>query len=116
MIPLPCNPESISIGYALRNGTQIAPVTGMLPREVLVDAVPNTVSFEKYPGLRDLHLRILQPGIRPDQTPPRGSRRCSAACQRCPRPRTLQYKDIFRVAIMEFLDPHNFTIGRVKRS
>ena len=52
VIPLPCNPESLSIGYALRNGRDIAPVTGFLPREVLVDAVPNTVSFEKYPELK----------------------------------------------------------------
>ena len=31
-------------------------------------------------------------------------------------PERLGYEDIFRVAIVEFLDPHNFCISRVKRS
>jgi hypothetical protein len=33
MIPLPCNPEAISIGYGLRDGTAIQPVTHLLPQE-----------------------------------------------------------------------------------
>ena len=32
LIPLPCNPDQICIGYGLRNGREVAPVTAMLPR------------------------------------------------------------------------------------
>src|SRR5258708_6819686 len=51
MVPLPCNPESISIAYALRNGRQVLPVTSMVPREEFVAVTPNTISFEKQPIL-----------------------------------------------------------------
>ena len=52
LIPLPCNPDQICIGYGLRDGSSVAPVTAMLPRELFVAAVPNTVSFEAYPELQ----------------------------------------------------------------
>jgi 7,8-dihydro-6-hydroxymethylpterin dimethyltransferase len=32
MIPLPCNPETISIAYGLRNGRTVIPVMSLLPR------------------------------------------------------------------------------------
>jgi 7,8-dihydro-6-hydroxymethylpterin dimethyltransferase len=102
MIPLPCNPESICIGYALRNGTKLAPITGMLPRETLVDALPNTVTFERYPELR----RRMFDFFSLSSTPANVSERLEA----------LGYADMFRVVISEFLDPHNFCISRVKRS
>ena len=35
MIPLPCNPETISIGYGLRNGRTVLPLTSLVPREEL---------------------------------------------------------------------------------
>ena len=52
MIPLPCNPESICVAYGLRQGTTVQPITGMLPRDLLVAEAPNSVTFEKYPDLR----------------------------------------------------------------
>ena len=50
IIPLPCNPESIAIGYALRSGNKIAPITSFFPKDMLVEALPNAITFEKYPG------------------------------------------------------------------
>ncbi len=47
MIPLPCNPESISIGYGLRNGGTVLPLTSLMPREELLAVMPNTISSEK---------------------------------------------------------------------
>jgi tetraether lipid synthase len=52
LIPLPCNPDAISIGYGLRGGRHVMPITRLLPREELLAAAPNTVSFEKYPELQ----------------------------------------------------------------
>jgi 7,8-dihydro-6-hydroxymethylpterin dimethyltransferase len=50
MIPLPCNLETISIAYGLRNGRTVIPVMSFLPREELVASLPNTVTFEKQPA------------------------------------------------------------------
>src|SRR6201996_7344043 len=52
LIPLPCNPDQICIGYGLRDGRTVTPVTSLIPRELLVAAAPNTVAFEAYPELQ----------------------------------------------------------------
>lgn len=51
LIPLPCNPDQTCIGYGRRNGDQVAPITSLLPRDILLAAAPNTMSFEAYPEL-----------------------------------------------------------------
>ena len=115
IIPLPCNPESIAIGYGLRKGRQVAPVTGFLPREMLVDALPNSVSFEKFPGLRRRLFDFFSLSSIPANTPER-LEALLCCLPEVPMPEGLGYSDIFRIAIVEFLDPHNFCISRVKRS
>src|SRR6266702_574036 len=59
MIPLPCNPASISIGYGVRNGEQVIPLTSLMPREALLPAMPNAISFEKYPELCQRFVDLL---------------------------------------------------------
>ncbi len=115
VIPLPCNPESITIGYALRQGNNIAPVTSFLPRELLVDEVPNAVSFEKFPELRKRLFEFFSL----ESDPTNSSERLEAllcCLPEVPTPDNLEYSNIFRVVVSEFLDPHNFCISRVKRS
>ncbi len=115
MIPLPCNPESISIGYGLRQGAALVPITGLLPRDMLVDAAPNTVTFEKFPELRRrifdfFSLSSVQHNV---------AERLEALLCCLPEievPAEIGYDNLFRVAIVEFLDPHNFCLSRVKRS
>ena len=77
---MPCNPESIAIGYALRKGSQIAPITSFFPKEMLVEALPNAITFEKFP---DLHKQVmaffsLATGGMPVIL--KNSMRCCAAC------------------------------------
>jgi len=115
IIPLPCNPESIAIGYALRKGSTIAPVTSFFPRELLVEALPNAITFEKYP---DLHKQVLE--FFSLATTECNNERKLAEILCClpevPLPTGLGYEDTFRVVIVEFMDAHNFCLGRVKRS
>lgn len=115
LIPLPCNPESICVAYGLRQGTTVQPITGMLPRDLLVAEAPNSVTFEKYPDLRrrlfDFFSLTTVEGVT-------ASRLESLFCcfPNLETPGPVGYGDLFRVAISEFLDPHNFCMARVKRS
>src|SRR6478736_2296465 len=58
MIPLPCNPDQICIGYGLRAGVNVTPITSLLPRELLLQG-PNTVSYETYPALQKAVMDLL---------------------------------------------------------
>ena len=115
IIPLPCNPESIAIGYALRNGDKIAPITSYFPKDMLVEALPNAITFEKYPELHKEILNFFSLATVECNNPERLDALLCCLPQ-VPVPEGMGYENIFRIAIVEFLDPHNFCISRVKRS
>jgi len=115
IIPLPCNPESIAIGYALRNGDKIAPITSFFPKEMLVEALPNAITFEKYPDLHKQILNFFSLATVECNNPERLDALLCCLPQ-IPVPEGMGYENIFRIAIVEFLDAHNFCISRVKRS
>jgi len=115
LIPLPCNPDQICIGYGLRNGTHVAPVTSLLPRELFVAAVPNTVSFEAYPELRREVFNLLSLSTaQADTSEKLASLLCCLPAASVPQ--SLAYEDTFRVVVSQFLDRFNFDLGTVKRS
>ena len=115
MIPLPCNPDAISIGYGLRNGTSVAPITSLIPRDVLVEAAPNTVTFEAFPELRRRMFDLLSLSTAAADT----SDKLAAVLCCLPEaavPQDIGYEHTFRVVIVQFMDRFNFDLGGVKRS
>lgn len=115
LIPLPCNPDQICIGYGLRDGENVQPVTAMLPRELLVAAAPNTVTFEAYPELQRRVFDLLSLSTAQTDT---SDKLASLLCclPEAAVPQNLGYEHTFRVVISQFLDRFNFDLGTVKRS
>jgi len=115
MIPLPCNPESISIGYGLRNGEKVLPLTSLIPQEQLVALLPNTISPEKHPALREKFIDLFSLSSGPLNT---SERVCELLCclPSFEVPQGITYENVFRVTIVQFLDRFNFCVGNVKRS
>jgi hypothetical protein len=115
VIPLPCNPEAIAIGYGLRDGEKVTPITSLIPREVFVDAAPNVITFEKYPELRRRLFDLLSLSATGEQTKSTlGGLLC--CLPQFEVPGELGYNRVFRVVIVQFLDHFNFCVGAVKRS
>ena len=115
MIPLPCNPTAISIGYGLRNGTTVVPVTAMIPKDQLVAEMPNAVNFERYPMLRERIFDLFSLStIEPNVAERMGDLLC--CLPQVEVPKGLSYENIFRVVIVNFMDRHDFCVGNVKRS
>lgn len=115
LIPLPCNPDQICIGYGLRNGAEVQPVTAMLPRELFVAAAPNTVTFEGYPELQAKVFELLSLSTAQADT----SHKLAGLLCCLPdavAPQDIGYEHTFRVVISQFLDRFNFDLGTVKRS
>jgi 7,8-dihydro-6-hydroxymethylpterin dimethyltransferase len=115
MIPLPCHPENICIGYGIRTNGVITPVTGLLPREELLKGVDNTITFEKSKGLREAFYRLFSLDACGEQTTD------NLQTLLCCLPRVqgsgaLSYENVFRIVIMGFMDRYDFDIGSVKRS
>jgi uncharacterized radical SAM superfamily Fe-S cluster-containing enzyme len=115
MIPLPCNPDQICIGYGLRRGEAVVPVTSLLPRELLVSAAPNTVAFESYPELQKRVFDLLSLSTVQANTAEKLSTLLCCLPETAV-PQSLGYADTFRVVVSQFLDRFNFDLGTVKRS
>jgi len=115
LIPLPCNPDQICIGYGLRDGAAVSAITGLLPRDVLISTAPNTVAFEAYPELQRRVFDLLSLSTAQGDT----SDKLAALLCCLPdvaAPEGLAYEHTFRVVISQFLDRFNFDLGTVKRS
>lgn len=115
LIPLPCNPDQISIGYGLRKGKTVVPVTSLIPRELLVSLAPNSVAFENYPSL---HKQVLDVFSLPTTSGDASERLAEILCclPEVAVPEGISYASTFRVVISQFLDRFNFDLGGVKRS
>jgi len=115
IIPLPCNPDSIAIAYGLRDGAKVTPITQLIPRETLLSDVPNTISFEKYPELKNRLFDLLSLASSGEQTKTRlGELLC--CLPQVEVPDDLGYDRVFRIVIVQFLDKYNFCVATVKRS
>ena len=114
MIPLPCHPENIAIGYGLKVGKQITPVTGMIPKEILLNGVDNTITFEKNPTIKKAFLELFSLDACSEKTID------NLQTMLCCLPKVdlpnLGYDNVFRIVILEFMDKYNFDLGSIKRS
>ena len=115
LIPLPCNPEAISIGYGLRVGTEVKPLTRFFPREALVQAAPNTVNLEAKPEMRKLLLELLSLSCAGQQSAT-VLQEVLCCLPLVEAPAALGYDRVFRVTIVQFFDRFNFCLAGVKRS
>jgi hypothetical protein len=93
----------------------VVPLTRLMPREEIVAAAPNTISFERDPALKARIFDLLSLSTNEAN----GETRLASLFCCLPgieAPPSLSYKDTFKVVIIQFLDRYNFDLGSVKRS
>lgn len=115
IIPLPCNPESITIGYALRDGEKLTPITRLLPREEILRNGPNTIAYEKHPALKQRLFELMSLSTAGNNAAP-ALQSLLCCLPDIELPQALGYDRVFRVLGIQFLDRFNFCTGQVKRS
>ena len=115
IIPLPCNPESITIGYALRDGRRLTPITSLLPRTELLRDGPNTIAYEKYPALKERLFQLMSLSAAGEMTDLK-LRELLCCLPQFEVPDAVGYDRVFRVLGIQFLDRFNFCVAQVKRS
>lgn len=114
LIPVPCNPDSLVMAYALKLDEGVVPLTRFIdPNELLNDSL-NTIVYEQDPAVRDTMIRLFSTGNSP------GAASSTLQELLCCLPKisapSLSYNNLFRIIIMQFLDAYNFDVRAVKRS
>lgn len=115
LIPVPCHPDSLCMGYALKTGAGLLPLTGMVDPEILIEGGRNTIVYEQDTELQRRLFALFSTGHGPE-----GATRSLADLLCClpdlKLPPKLGYKDVFRVLIMQFIDAHSFDLRSVKKT
>ncbi|MFZ2727745.1 MAG: radical SAM protein [Methylococcaceae bacterium] len=114
ILPVPCNPDTLAMAYALKQNNQILPLTRYLnPQEILAGS-SNTIAFERDPMMKQQLFKLFATNLSPQN---------QASCLSellCCLPKVasvnLNYSNIFRVLIVQFMDAHNLDIRALKKS
>jgi uncharacterized radical SAM superfamily Fe-S cluster-containing enzyme len=114
IIPVPCHPDSLAMGYALKIGGKIQPLTGLVPPEVLINGARNTIVFEADENLQRSLFKTFSTNHSP-QSASSTLRELLCCLPKIDAP-ALSYDDVFRVLIMQFIDAYSFDVRSVKKS
>jgi len=93
----------------------VLPVTSFVPREEFVAITPNTISFEKQPVLQAKFVELFSLSSGANNAPERLAE-FLCCLPKAVVPAGITYENMFRIAIVQFLDRFNFCLGGVKRS
>jgi len=113
IIPVPCNPDSIAMAYALKLNGKITPLTSMVDPEVFLDT-RNTILLEQEENLQNHLINVFSTAKSGDGL---ASDLHSLLCclPKIVAPK-LSYENIFRVIILHFMDAYDFDVRAVKKS
>lgn len=114
LIPVPCHPDAIMMGYALKLGDEILPLTRYFSPEDLLSSSRNTVNFEHLPEIRAKLYQLFSTASTPQTAC--DDIKAILCCLPNIQAANLTYQNLFRVIVMQFYDIHNFDVRGVKKS
>jgi uncharacterized radical SAM superfamily Fe-S cluster-containing enzyme len=136
VIPVPCHPDSLAMAYALKLDGKVIPLTSMISPQVLISGASNTILYEQEPAVRDGLFKLFATNHSPESSA--GTLRELLCClpkvwipdddvpghlgptvPSAPAEQSsaaLNYENIFRVIIMQFIDAHSFDVRSVKKT
>lgn len=114
LLPVPCNPDALVMGYALKLGEEVFPLTRYINPQDLLDNSKNTIVYEQDEMLKGKMIELFSTG---------NSVECAQENLKsilCCLPNIdapeLGYDNLFRIIIMQFIDAYNFDVRSVKKS
>jgi uncharacterized radical SAM superfamily Fe-S cluster-containing enzyme len=115
IIPVPCHPDCLAMGYALKVDGQAIALTSLLDPQVFLEGAGNSIVYEQNSDIRDALLNLFSTSSTP-QSSSENFKQLLCCLPHVAVPEGMNYNNIFRVFIMQFLDPYNFDVRSVKRA
>ncbi|WP_299313861.1 radical SAM protein [uncultured Aquimarina sp.] len=114
LIPVPCNPDALVMGYALKNEEGIIPLTRYVNPADLLNNGKNTIVYEQDTELHGKMLELFSTGNSVDVAS-ENLKSIMCCLPEIDAP-DLGYDNLFRIIIMQFIDAYNFDVRAVKKS
>lgn len=115
IIPVPCHPDSLAMGYALKMKDTIQPLTGMIDPNILLEGDRNTIVFESDETLKKKVFQLFSLNHSP-QSGFNSLKNLLCCLPQVSLPNGMGYQNVFRVLIMKFMDNYDLDIRSVKKA
>lgn len=114
IIPVPCNPDSLAMAYALKTPEGVFPLTRFINPQDILDNSRNTIVYEQDERLQEHMIQLFSTGNSVEcATNELQSVMCCLPPIDAPG---LGYQNLFRIIIMRFMDAYDFDVRAVKKS
>lgn len=114
LVPVPCHPDALCMGYAVKTAVGPVPLTGLVDPRVLIEGGRNTIVFERDESLRAEFLRLFSTGLSP------AGQSAKLRDLLCCLPRIasegIGYDRVFRVLVLEFIDALSFDLRSIRKT
>jgi uncharacterized radical SAM superfamily Fe-S cluster-containing enzyme len=113
LVPVPCHPDSLCMGYAFKSEQGAIALTSLIGREALMDGSRNTIIFETEPAVQGAFFNLFSTALGADSQPQK------LKDLLCCLPRIdgdVTYGNIFRLLIVEFIDAQSFDLRSIKKT
>ena len=114
LIPVPCNPDALVMGYALKLAGRTFPLTRYIDPAHLLDNSRNTIIYEQDDALKEKMIDIFSTGISVDRVE-ENMKQLLCCIPQIEAP-GLGYENLFRIIIMRFIDAYDFDVRAIKKS
>ena len=114
LIPVPCNPDALTMAYALKLAGQVQPLTRLIDPEVLLNSSKNTIVYEQDEVLHSYVMKMFSTGNSPVTASDTFNQ--LLCCLPNVIAEGLSYNNLFRVIIMNFMDAYDFDVRSIKKS
>jgi hypothetical protein len=125
LIPVPCHPDSLAMGYAMKLAGKVVPLTSMVSPDVLINGGRNTIIYEQDPAIRadlesnpDLRnqlFKLFSTNHSP-QSQATTLRELLCCLPQIMAPKNLGYDNLFRILIVQFIDAQSFDLRSIKKT
>lgn len=115
IIPVPCHADSVAMAYALKLNGKVLPLTHLIDQNFLLDQAQNTIAYENDGAVREKLFDLFSTRHSPQSQADSVSEFLGAAGSQA-QALQLDYRNIFRVLIVQFIDAHAFDLRSVRKS
>jgi len=114
LLPVPCNPDALVMGYALKLEDEVFPLTRYINPNDLLDNSKNTIIYEQDDALQGKMIELFSTGNSVEVAEENlKSIMCCLPNIDAPE---LGYDNLFRIIVMQFIDAYNFDVRAIKKS
>jgi len=115
IIPVPCHPDSLAMAYALKTNGKVIPLTGLIDPKILIEGGRNTIVYENDDGLRTQLFKLFSTNHSPKSSA-NTLRELLCCLPQIMAPAAIDYSNVFRIIIMQFIDAWGFDVRSVKKT